>query len=201
MFPGGYRGRPASADYPTTDVSVTQTPRVGGAGTTYAGRIATATTEEGIPGSLAKPTGKLVLTPEQAAAQERMLNLATRRASERGMQFAGGMVPGEGRKVPWTPTPTVDQPWPDPREVIRFTEEEGALGSIRGRQTGAIEPQPEPTVDPTVEAVQKALQREPMTDEERLRASIPFAQAGPEAQQAMREYTRTELGMGRAKRK
>ena len=45
----------------------------------------------------------LVLTPEEAATEERMQGIAKKRASERGMQFAAGMTPREGRAVPRYP--------------------------------------------------------------------------------------------------
>lgn len=52
----------------------------------------------------AKPAGRLVLTPQEATAEDRLSAIAKTRAKQRGMQFAGGMVPREGRKVPWRPT-------------------------------------------------------------------------------------------------
>jgi len=54
--------------------------------------------------TVAKPSRTMILTPSEARSEAQMQQLATRRASERGMQFAGGMVPREGRGVPRTPT-------------------------------------------------------------------------------------------------
>jgi len=48
-------------------------------------------------GGTSAPKARLVLTPEEAAAQEQMQRIATQRASERGMQYAGGMKPAPGK--------------------------------------------------------------------------------------------------------
>lgn len=72
--------------------------------------------------TVAKPSRTMVLTPQEAAAEGQMHKLATRRASERGMQFAGGMVPREGRSVPKIPTRMQSTTYPAPREVV--SEEE-----------------------------------------------------------------------------
>lgn len=66
----------------------------------------------------------LVLSPEEASSEQTMQAIAKRRASERGMQFAGGMTPREGRSVPRFPTRMAPVEYPGPREIIRFPEEE-----------------------------------------------------------------------------
>ena len=62
----------------------------------------------------------MILTPQEAAAEEVMQAYAKKRASERGMQFAGGMVPREGRSVPRTPTQLQSLEFPGPRETTTF---------------------------------------------------------------------------------
>jgi hypothetical protein len=74
----------------------------------------------------------LVLTPEEAASEEQMQSVAKRRASERGMQFAAGMTPREGRSVPRMPTRMAPTEYPGPRETIPFTEEGTPIQPIRG---------------------------------------------------------------------
>jgi hypothetical protein len=72
------------------------------------------TPPEGVSGSVAKPNDRLVLLPEEAQAESQMRDLATKRASERGMYYAGEMRPpgttGPGAKpvnrVPRQSTPT-----------------------------------------------------------------------------------------------
>lgn len=59
---------------------------------------------EGVPGYVPKPSGRMVRLPQEFAAQDQLQGFAKTRASERGMQFAAGMVPAEGRAVPRTPT-------------------------------------------------------------------------------------------------
>ena len=71
----------------------------------------------GIKGSVSKPSGRLVLTPEEVAAQARMQDIATRRASEHGMQYAAGMRPVGGGRVPLTPTGTETFEAPQPKSV------------------------------------------------------------------------------------
>ena len=75
--------------------------------------------------TVAKPSRTMILTPGEARSEAQMQQLATRRASERGMQFAGGMVPREGRGVPRTPT------------VVGPVEEYGGP-----RQPTTIQPEP-----------------------------------------------------------
>jgi hypothetical protein len=77
----------------------------------------------GTTGSVAG-TRRLVLTPSEAASEDLMQGIAKRRASERGMQFAGGMTPREGRTVPRLPTPMAEQEFPGPRQVVRFPEDD-----------------------------------------------------------------------------
>lgn len=67
-------------------------------------------TTEGVKGSVAKPSGRLVLLPEEAQAEEQMQRVAERRASQHGMQYAGGMRPSGTGKVPMTPTGTTTEP-------------------------------------------------------------------------------------------
>lgn len=65
-------------------------------------------------------TRNLVLTPQEAQTEDFMQGMAKRRASERGMQFAGGMTPREGRSVPAGPTRSVTEEYPGPRSVTTF---------------------------------------------------------------------------------
>lgn len=64
------------------------------------------TPPEGIKGSIAKPSGRLILSPEEARAESAMQGIATRRASQHGMLYAAGMRPAGGGRVPLTPTAT-----------------------------------------------------------------------------------------------
>jgi len=41
----------------------------------------------------------LILTPDEALAEAQRMRIAAQRAKDRGLQFAGGMTPREGRKV------------------------------------------------------------------------------------------------------
>ena len=68
-------------------------------------------------------TRSLVLTPSEAASEEQMQSIAKRRASERGMQFAGGMTPREGRKVPRFPRRMTSEEYPPPREKTSFSDD------------------------------------------------------------------------------
>lgn len=63
--------------------------------------------EEGVKGSLPKPSGRLVLLPQEAAAAEQMQRIAKARASAHGMQYAAGMRPAGGGRVPMSPTSTI----------------------------------------------------------------------------------------------
>jgi len=76
------------------------------------------TPKEGIRGSVANPSGRLVLSPEEALSEQQMLEIARRRASQNGLQYAAGMRPAGGGRVPMTPTGTTTIPYPGPREVI-----------------------------------------------------------------------------------
>jgi hypothetical protein len=69
-------------------------------------------------------TRSLVLTPSEAQSESVMQRIATKRASERGMQFAGGMTPREGRKVPKLPSQMQDEEYPGPRESVRFPSDD-----------------------------------------------------------------------------
>lgn len=91
------------------------------------------------PNALALPQGQgpeavagtrpnaLVLTPEEAASEEQMQAIAKKRASERGMQFAAGMTPREGKKVPRMPATTASTQYPNPRQVVAFDDEGNPL--------------------------------------------------------------------------
>jgi hypothetical protein len=48
---------------------------------------------------IGKPGGRLILSPEEAQSADQIQKIATRRASQRGMQYAAGMRPA-GRKIP-----------------------------------------------------------------------------------------------------
>ena len=94
---------------------------------------------EGIRGSVAKPSGRLILSPEEAAAQDQMQNIAKTRASQHGMMYAAGMRPAGGGRVPLTPTGVQTIPYPDPAEFrdlqlrIAAPDEEEELPSFRDR--------------------------------------------------------------------
>jgi hypothetical protein len=53
-----------------------------------------------------------------------MSAIATKRASERGMFFAGGMTPREGRSVPRMPTQIQETEFGGPREHQAFPMED-----------------------------------------------------------------------------
>ena len=69
-----------------------------------------ATPEEGVQGAVGKPSSRLVLTPGEEAARQQMQKIATKMASEKGMQYAAGIRP-EGSKVPRAATPTTEVPY------------------------------------------------------------------------------------------
>jgi hypothetical protein len=71
----------------------------------------------GVKGSVAKPSGRLVLLPEEAQAEENMQRIATQRASQHGMLYAAGMRPAGGGRVPMTATPTVTEGYGGPRSA------------------------------------------------------------------------------------
>jgi hypothetical protein len=60
----------------------------------------------------------LIYTPEEAQSEAQMQAIAERRAKERGMQFAGGMTPREGRSVPRYPTRTATEEFSGVKERI-----------------------------------------------------------------------------------
>ncbi len=60
----------------------------------------------GVPGSLPKPSGRLVVLPEEAQSLDQMSKIATKRAKDNGMFYAAGMRPAGGGRVPLTPTRT-----------------------------------------------------------------------------------------------
>ena len=74
---------------------------------------------EGTPESVAG-TRSLVLTPSEASSEEQIQRMAPGMAKRRGMQFAAGMTPREGRKVPRSPTRMTSEEYPPPRERMRF---------------------------------------------------------------------------------
>lgn len=73
--------------------------------------------EEGVRGSLPKPSGRLVLLPEEARAVDRLQGIAKRRASEHGTLYAAGMRPAGGGRVPFTPTGTTTSEFGGPRTL------------------------------------------------------------------------------------
>lgn len=79
--------------------------------------------EEGIKGSTAKASGRLVLTPEEIATENRKLAIAAKRAHDNGMMYAGGMRPAGGGRVPATPITTETFEYPGAREVSHFGNE------------------------------------------------------------------------------
>lgn len=64
-----------------------------------------------ISGTLPRGYGRLVLTPEEALQRDQMMRVAQRSAHDRGMQFAGGQVPAEGRGVPTRPLANPTEEW------------------------------------------------------------------------------------------
>lgn len=90
---------------------------------------------EGVKGSISKPSGRLVLTPEEARSQARMQSIAKIRASEHGMQYAAGMRPAGGGRVPMTPTGTVTPEYGGPKP----TPPEGNLSGIGGTPAASSE--------------------------------------------------------------
>jgi hypothetical protein len=84
---------------------------------------------EGIPSSVPKPSGRLVVLPQEAQALEQMQKIATKRASEHGMQYAAGMRPAGGGRVPMTPTKISTMEFPGPRsEAMPLKMETDSLG-------------------------------------------------------------------------
>jgi hypothetical protein len=75
--------------------------------TAYQSPIGDIPSEEGVAGSVPKPSGRLVLLPSEAAAADQLQSIAKTRASQHGMQYAAGMRPAGGGRVPQSPTPTV----------------------------------------------------------------------------------------------
>lgn len=73
---------------------------------------------EGVPGSVPKPSGRLVLLPQEAQAQDQLQKIATTRASQHGMQYAAGMRPAGGGRVPMTPTGTTTTEYSGPRQEM-----------------------------------------------------------------------------------
>lgn len=88
----------------------------------YAGAGSVTSGETAMNGSVARPAGSLIKTPDELRSFDQMMSIAKRNASERGMQFAGGMVPAEGRKVPYTPTATTYDPFSSSRGTTQFDE-------------------------------------------------------------------------------
>lgn len=70
---------------------------------------------EGVKGSVPKPSGRLVLLPQEAQAQDQLQRIAKTRASQHGMQYAAGMRPAGGGRVPMTPTGTTTTEFPGAR--------------------------------------------------------------------------------------
>jgi hypothetical protein len=61
---------------------------------------------QAVRGSVGKPSGRLVKLPEEFSSEDQLQNIATDRAKKHGMQYAGGMRPSGGGRVPMTPTGT-----------------------------------------------------------------------------------------------
>ena len=82
----------------------------------------------GSPTTVARPSGRMVLTPGEAQSEQQMSKVAEQQARNRGMKFAGGMVPREGRTVPRVPTRVVEPEYPDQEDFRnlkqRMEEEE-----------------------------------------------------------------------------
>lgn len=77
------------------------------------------TTPSGIPiDQKVAGTRSLILTPSEAASEDVMQRIAKTRASQRGMQFAAGMTPREGRSVPRLPARLPEAEYPGPRERV-----------------------------------------------------------------------------------
>ncbi len=74
--------------------------------------------EEGVAGSVPKPSGRLILLPQEAAAQDQLQSIAKARASQHGMLYAAGMRPAGGGRVPMTPTGIVTTEYPGPRTEV-----------------------------------------------------------------------------------
>ena len=87
-----------------------------GEGAAKAPGAAGAMAEDVIKGNLPRGFGRLVLTPEETLQAEQMMRIAERSARRRGMQFAGGQVPAEGRSVPVRPRPNPTEEWRSKKE-------------------------------------------------------------------------------------
>jgi hypothetical protein len=74
--------------------------------------------------SATRPAGRMVLTPGEFNTRDVLGDLAKKNASRRGMDFAGGMTPMEGRKVPRFPTATQEAEYPRPREITKFPKKD-----------------------------------------------------------------------------
>jgi hypothetical protein len=73
-------------------------------------------------------TRSLILSPEEAQSESQIQNMAKQRASQRGMQFAAGMTPREGRSVPrYSQAMPMTEP-PGPKSVTKFDEEGNPIG-------------------------------------------------------------------------
>lgn len=84
-----------------------------------------ATTPSGIPiDQRVAGTRSLILTPSEAASEDVMQRIAKTRASQRGMQFAAGMTPREGRSAPRLPASLPEAEPQLPRERVTFPDEE-----------------------------------------------------------------------------
>ena len=68
--------------------------------------VAEAQSAPGVSGSLPRPSGRLVVLPEEAQSLDQMNKIATKRAKDNGMLYAAGMRPAGGGRVPLTPTKT-----------------------------------------------------------------------------------------------
>jgi hypothetical protein len=74
--------------------------------------------DEGVPGSLPNPSGRLVVLPQEAQALDQMQKIAKVRASQHGMQYAAGMRPAGGGRVPRSPTGISTTEYPGARQEV-----------------------------------------------------------------------------------
>jgi hypothetical protein len=88
---------------------------------------------EGVKGSVPKPSGRLVVLPQEAQALDQMQAIAEKRASQHGMQYAAGMRPAGGGRVPMTPTGITTTEFPvRPERAPMPWETQGSTASAFG---------------------------------------------------------------------
>jgi hypothetical protein len=84
----------------------------------YRSSVGDIPSEEGVTGSVPKPSGRLVVLPQEAAALDQLQRIAKTRASQHGMLYAAGMRPAGGGRVPTTSTEITTTEYPGPRPDI-----------------------------------------------------------------------------------